>query len=496
MVRSPPLRPRWALLLGLATSAGPALEAQSAERIDSRPNLLLVLVDDVGWRDVGYQGADFFETPNIDRLASEGLAFSAGYAAAANCAPSRACLMSGLYTPRHGVYAVGSTGKGPEREMRLQPVDNEKSLAPETVTLAEALRDAGYATGIFGKWGLNGGEGTLSLDQGFDVAYDSFGRGELEQGARHSGPGPPEDPKGVYTLTDRACAFMATERAEPFFCFLSHRALHQPLQARPESLEHFDAKAGDRQPIEGVPRRHALMYAANLFDLDDSVGRLLRFLETEDLARRTVVVFTSDNGAMQRSPQEPLRGNKGCYYEGGIRVPFIVRWPGVVTAGGGSATPVSQVDLYPTFLDLAGAAPSEGAALDGRSLVPLLHGQRLPERALFWHFPGYLNHPVRRGRDTVFRTRPVSVIRRGQTKLLLFYEEWLLDGGRESLATNRALELYDLASDPGERHDLSLVEPELRDSLLDELLAWVESVDAALPVPARAGRQARRARRR
>jgi arylsulfatase A-like enzyme len=444
-----------------------------------RPNIVFVFADDLGWKDVGYQGSDFMETPVLDQLASEGMVFTAGYAAAGNCAPSRACLLSGSYTPRHHVYAVGSTDRGEKSLQRLVPIPNRNGLAKDNVTMAEALKAAGYATGHFGKWHLAGKDGALPTEQGFDVSFDSFGDGELKEGSEGNKKGPPSDPKGVFTLTNKACDFIEANRDRPFFCYLAHHAIHTPLQGQAETLAKFEAKSPGKQHSNP-------MYAACTYDLDESVGRLLQKLKDLELEDNTLFVFTSDNGGTQQSSQEPLRGNKGCYYEGGIREPFIVRWPGHTSPGSRCDVPVINVDLYPTFLAAAGAPLPAGKVLDGESLLPLLEqtGQ-LKRSAIFWHFPGYLNSPVIRGREldvrTGFRSRPVSVIHKGEWKLHLYHEEWALDGGREQLATNHAVELYHLASDIGERQDVANENTAKRDELLDDLLAWFRATDALLP---------------
>lgn len=440
-----------------------------------RPNIVLIFADDLGWKDVGYQGSDFMETPNIDRLAREGMVFTNGYAAAGNCAPSRACLLSGTYTPRHHVYAVGSTDRGQKNLQRLIPIPNKGGLAPENNTMADALKAAGYATGHFGKWHLDGKGGAKPSAQGFDATLDSFGEGAEKEGAEGNKKGPPEDPKGVYTLTRKATEFIEQHREGPFFVYLAHHAIHTPLQGRPESLARFEQKTPGEQHKNP-------MYAACTYDLDDSVGRLMASLKELGLEENTLVVFTSDNGGTQQSPQEPLRGNKGCYYEGGIREPFIVRWPGTVRPGSKCDVPIINIDLYPTFLAAAGAEVPEGKTLDGESLLPLLTGSgELSRQSIFWHFPGYLDGPVIRGRDPVFRTRPVSVIRQGDWKLHLYHEEWQLDGGREQLATNNAVELYNVAEDVGERKNIANENTERRDKLLGDLLGWFDHADALLP---------------
>jgi len=438
-----------------------------------RPNIVLIFADDLGWKDVGWQGSDFNETPHLDRLAREGMVFTNGYAAAGNCAPSRACLLSGNYTPRHHVYAVQTTDRGPKEAQRLVPIPNRSGLARDNVIVADALKAAGYATGIFGKWHLDGPEGAQPGEQGFDTVHQSF---HTWSDANIKDPA---NPKGAFSLTQGAIDFMRRNRDRPFFAYVSHYAIHTALEARPETLAKFKAKAPGRQ--HGNP-----LYAACLYDLDASIGLLRDALRELGIERNTLLIFTSDNGGTQQSSQEPLRGNKGSYYEGGIREPFLAYWPGVTRPGSRCDVPVSNVDLFPTFLAAAGAPVPAGKVLDGESILPLLRGgDRLQRNAIFWHFPGYLNSPVIRGRDldvrTGFRSRPVSVIRHGDWKLHLFHEEWQLDGGRAQLATNGAVELYRLSDDLGEHHNLALSQPAKRDELLDALLGWIKSTGALLP---------------
>lgn len=453
--------------------------AADAPKLPEKPNIVFIFADDLGWKDVGYQGSDFYETPNIDALAKEGMVFSAAYAGGANCCPSRACLLSGSYTPRHQVYAVGDTDRGSEAQRRLIPIPNHHGLAKEFFTMAEALKANGYVTGHFGKWHLAGKDGALPTEQGFDVSFDSFGNGPVKEGGAGNLTGPPSDPKGVFTLTNKACEFMAANKNHPFFCYLAHHAIHSPQQGRPATLAKFKAKKAGAEQNDP-------MYAACTYDLDDSIGVLLRKIKELGLEENTLLVFTSDNGGVSRSSQEPLRGNKGCYYEGGVREPLIIRWPGVTKAGSVCHVPVINQDFYPTFLDAAAArVPAEAKHLDGESLVPLLKGgMELKRSAIFWHFPGYLDVPVTRGRErdvrSGFRTRPVSVIHKGDWKLHLYHEEWVLDGGREKIATNHAVELYNLADDIGERKDISNDNIAKRDELLNELLSWIQSTNARM----------------
>ncbi|MFM8336836.1 MAG: sulfatase-like hydrolase/transferase, partial [Opitutaceae bacterium] len=243
------------------------------------PNLVLILADDLGWRDVGYQGNDYHETPHIDRLATQGMAFSAAYAGAGNCAPSRACLLSGNYSPRHHVYAVQTTDRGPKERQRLVPIPNRSGLAKDNVTMADALKAAGYATGIFGKWHLDGPEGAEPGDQGFDTVHQSF---HTWGDANITDPG---NPKGVFSLTRSACEFIDRNRERPFFVYLSHYSIHTPHEARPASLEKFRGK-------KPGARHDNPLYAACLYDLDASVGILLARLAELGLERDTLVVLT------------------------------------------------------------------------------------------------------------------------------------------------------------------------------------------------------------
>jgi arylsulfatase A-like enzyme len=464
----------------------------------TRPNIVLIFADDLGWKDVGYNGASFFETPNIDQLAREGMTFSQAYAPGANCQPSRACLISGNYTPRHSVYAVARTDAGPKELQRMIPIPNKSGLAVENVTIADALKAAGYVTGIFGKWHLGGKEGAAPGQQGFDVVVDTYAGaemgGELGERERPQKRKPHEDdPKGIYSLTQAAVAFMETNQNRPFFAFVSHHAIHTRLESRPETLKRFQAKKLLYDAMRSIDRTQREqdahpteltdpVYAACVYDFDDGVGLLLKALKDLGLEENTLVIFTSDNGGTQRSPQEPLRGNKGCYYEGGIREPFIARWPEKIKPGTTCEVPIINVDFYPTFLAVADSEAPAGKILDGENLVPLFFGkQKLKRESIYWHFPGYLQSPVIRGRDPVFRTRPVSVVRNGDWKLHLYHEEWQLDGGRAGLATNNAVELYNIRRDIGERENLALVTPRKRDQLLRDLFDWMDKVKAPMP---------------
>lgn len=446
-----------------ALCLGMMLHCMAASATD-RPNIILILADDLGWQEPGFAGSDFNETPHLDRLAKQGMVFTQAYAAAGNCAPSRACLLSGQYTPRHGVYAVGTTQRGPVERMRLLPIKNASGLGPDEFTLPKAMKSAGYTTGMFGKWHLDGSQGSKP-EQHFDVV----------KVAGHSwSKKVPDDPKAIFSITSAACAFIEENQDRPFFAYLPHYAIHSVLESRPEVLAKFKAKKPGM--LHNRPNN-----AACLAELDEGVGLLMKKLAELGLEENTLVVFTSDNGGTVES-QEPLRGKKGSYYEGGIREPMVVRWPAVVKPGTTCGVPVINVDFYATFAALAGAKLPADRPLDGANLTPLFEGQgKLDRQAIFWHFPGYLNGPVPRGRDPVFRTRPVSVVRQGDWKLHLYHEEWQLDGGRAKLDSNNAAELYNLVEDPSETNNLASSEVAKRDELLDVLLAWINRVPAPLP---------------
>lgn len=464
-----PLRLRFFVAtLFLLGGISPSVSAEAS----GKPNIILIFTDDQGWLDLG-RTSDFYETPNIDALARKGMVFTDAYASAANCAPSRASLISGQYGARHHIFTVGRTDRGPKELMRVMPVPNATGLSAAQVTMAEALKAAGYATGTFGKWHLDGPAGAQASAQGFDTEFNSYHLKPQDRSQESSA-----DPKGMFSLTAAAGKFIEENMTKPFLVYLAHHAAHGALESRPETRRRFMAKNPGRL------HRDAL-YAACLYDLDEAIGQLLRQLDELKLSDNTLVVFTSDNGGVQWSPQDPLRGFKGEFYEGGIRVPMVVRWPGRIAPGTTCEVPVSNVDFYPTFLAAAGMPVPQGKVLDGESLLPLFEGRdRLQRDAVFWHFPGYLDILLPGTRDPVFRTRPVSVVRKGDWKLHLYLEEWLLDGGREKIAVNRSVELYNLTDDLREQNDLAQINPTKRDELLGDLLRWFERTGAPLPTKA------------
>lgn len=433
--------------LALLFMASTAVEASPRRP----PNFVVILMDDMGWRDVGFMGNVFVETPNIDRLAKTGIVFSQSYASAPNCAPTRACLMSGQYTPRHGIYTVVDPRQPPGSPWhKLLASHSESELATDVVTLPESLRARGYATAFFGMWNLGRGRSgpVTPAGQGFDrVVFPEtvgFGKDEYFDGA------------GNYLgdrLTDEVLAFIEANRDRPFFVYLADHAVHAPYDPKPELLAKYQAKAS-----AGNDGRDDPAYAATVEAVDQSVGRIVAGLERAGLTDDTVVVFTSDNGGTQRYTP-PLKGSKGQLYEGGIRVPLVVSWPAIPQRGSTSDLPVQSIDLYPTLLDLAGATPPAGHVLDGISYAAVLRGEKPPKRRrMFWHFPCYVG-----------KAAPASAVREGDFKLVEFFD----DGGR--------VELYDLADDPGEQRNLVASMPDKARALLATLHAWQRETKAAIP---------------
>ena len=445
-------------LLALVSLVAAAPLATAAPAPAPAPGFIIILADDLGWGDLGCQGNPHVRTPHLDALAREGVRFTQAYAPSPVCSASRAALLTGQWPARLGITdAIGDAGDRWNRGRRLRTPPNPGALDLATVTLAETLRPAGFATASIGKWHL-GGKGSLAEDHGFEVNYygNNLGSPKTMFGPDH-GLGLAPTPPGEYLtdrLQDEAERWLAAQGERPFLLLLSHFAVHRPLGAKEETIR--------RQPARG-PAPWGLLpeYAAMIEDLDATVGRLRAFLAARGLDRRTTVVFTSDNGAVKWwGSNGGLRETKGTLYEGGIRVPLIVRQPGGASRGRVLDVPVHGIDLFPTLLDLAGAGP--GPAVDGRSLATLLRGGRGPaaDRPLFWHFP----------HDNMHGARPAGAVRAGDLKLLEFLE----DGRRE---------LYDLQADPGETTDLSTRRPADVRRLADLLAAHRREVGARMPEP-------------
>jgi arylsulfatase A-like enzyme len=464
------------LLVGLTSPAVTAVERADA---GPPPNVLFILIDDLGWLDLGCYGSTFYETPNIDRLASQGMKFTNAYAACSVCSPTRASVLTGQYPARLHLTDYLS-GRSP-KDTKLQTPDWRPYLTRETKTLAAALKPAGYVSALIGKWHLGGSrefgapaeaEDSLPERRGFDVNIAGSHYGQPPDyffpyeragpnGTTYRLPNLKGGKEGEYLtdrLTDEAEKFIEQNREKPFFLYLAHYAVHTSIgnrvQGKPKVVEKYKAKADPKAA------QHNPVYAAMVESMDESVGRLMRKLDELKLAERTLIIFTSDNGGYhQYTTQPPLRGAKSDAYEGGIRVPLIVCWPGVVKAGTVEDTPVTSVDYYPMCCAVAGIKPDAAEKIDGVSLLPLLKQTGKLERdAIFWHYPHYND-----------RTTPHSIVRRGDYKLIEY-----LEGGR--------LELYDLKADISEKNNLATSQRD-RAAEMQRLLAdWRKRAGAQMPV--------------
>jgi arylsulfatase A-like enzyme len=440
-----------------------------------RPNVVVIVADDLGWADLGAYGSTFHQTPRLDRLAREGLRFSNAYAACPVCSPTRAALMTGRYPARVGITDY----IGGQRAGRLKPAPYLDHLPLEETTVAEAFKDASYVTAFVGKWHL-GGTNYYPTRQGFDVNIAGSAQGHPPSYfSPYKIPTLPDGPPGEYLtdrLTDEAMKFISTNRSRPFLLWLSHYAVHTPLQAKPELLEKYRAAlaqlpaAGEAEfRPEGECRDRRLqrvpVYAAMLESLDQSVGRILDTLAQFGLDERTIVVFTSDNGGLSTSEGSPTsnapwRAGKGWLYEGGVRVPLLVKWPGVTKPGATNGTPAISMDLFPTLLEAVGLPARPQAHVDGVSLVPVLRGGQLPPRPLFWHYPHYGNQGG----------APSGSLRAGDWKLI----EWFEDG---------RVELFNLQTDFVEQNNLAGKDPEKVKALQAGLAQWRKDVGARMPTP-------------
>ncbi|AGA25345.1 sulfatase [Singulisphaera acidiphila] len=436
---------------------------------DRKPNIVFILADDLGFTDVACYGSRYYETPHIDKLAAQGLKFTDGYTCGPNCQPTRAALMSGQYGPRTGIYTVGSIDRFDWKSRPLRPVDNAQGLPLGKVTIAQTLQAAGYATGMFGKWHLGQQGDYHPRRRGFDEAIVSMGQ-------HFDFTTAPEVtyPAGTYLadfLTDKAVDFITRHKDEPFFLYLPHFGVHSPYQAKKDLVKKFAEKAA-------AGGHHDPTYAAMLASVDESVGRVVKTLDELGLSDDTLVIFSSDNGGVGGYEREgigkagavtdnaPLRGGKGMLYEGGIRAPYLFRWPGKIPAGTVCDRAINSVDLYPTLVELAEGKAPESDPLDGTSYLRLLTsgGQEPWEREdLYWHFPGYLGA----GKGS-WRTTPVGAIRSGDWKLVEFFE-------------TGKLELYNIRNDAGETSDLASAMPDRVKELHARMLAWRKRIHAPMP---------------
>lgn len=431
-------------------------------------NVVLILIDDLGWRDLGCYGSTYYQTPAIDRLANEGMRFTNGYAACNVCSPTRAAIMSGKYPARLLLTQWLPSGRWDALKHKKREGRYISNLPLEEFTIAEAMREAGYRTAFMGKWHLGTETYYYPEHQGFDlnIAGRDYGapgsyfypfKGSWKiptTGRTLHKESPLDGKKGDYLidrLAEEAQQFIRDSADQPFFLMLSHYAVHSPLQGKPEKVSRYEKIAKKKQ--QGKPP-----YAAMIESVDESVGRVMSTLRELKLDDRTLVIFTSDNGGFAKATDNsPLRANKGSNYEGGLRVPVIINWPGHTRPGSVSHEPVISTDFYPTILAVTGHELRPHQHVDGKNLVPVLTGDGgLDRDAIFWHYPHYNRHP---------HSFPSGVIRSGDWKLIEHFE-------------TGKLSLYNLADDIGETRDLAGQEVSKLAELHAKLQAWQRDVGA------------------
>jgi arylsulfatase A len=439
--------------------------ATAASAADRRPNVVLILIDDMGWTDLSCCGSKFYATPNIDRLAACGMRLTHAYSACTVCSPTRAAVMTGKYPARLHITDWIAGSERPFAKLKIP--DWRQFLPHEETTIAEVFKAGGYATCHIGKWHL-GGEGYGPTTQGFDVNIAGTHIGSPPsyffpyKNANNSLPGLEQGQPGEYLtdrLTDEAIAFITASKDKPFFLYLPFYAVHTPLMAKPEKIEKYKSKADPSNP------QHHPTYAAMIESLDEGIGRLMAKLDELKLRDDTIVVFTSDNGGLklnQVTSNDPARAGKGSVYEGGVRIPCIVSYPPKIRGGSTSDAAAMSIDLFPTLVELCGLTPkAEKPAWDGISIAPvLLEKGPLQRDTLYWHYPHY--HPG--------GASPYGAVRSGDWRLIEFYE----DG---------KVELYNLKEDVGESKDLAASQPQKRDELLNKLRKWRNDVGAQMPTP-------------
>jgi arylsulfatase A-like enzyme len=435
------------------------LFATSLHAAPQKPNFIFILIDDMGYGDIGANGNIFTDTPHLDQLAASGMRFTDAYAAAPNCSPTRASILTGKWPARLRLtqYLPGTAGR---KSLPLLQPPLPDGLDLKEITLAEALQPHGYATASIGKWHL-GGDDYLPQNQGFDLNYGgSEAGGHESMFSPHKTPGLPDGPKGEYLsdrLTDEALGFIDDHHDQPFFLYMPHYAVHSPIQSKANLIDKYAAKHGANES------KNRAKYAAMVESVDDSVGRIIQKLKQLNLTRNTIIFFFSDNGGEESvgASNGPLSHGKGWLYEGGVREPLIVTWSGTIAAGSVEHTPVQSIDFYPTLLELAGANEPANHQSDGLSIAPLLlETGPLNRDTLYWHYPHY-SHAG---------SPPTSSIRQGDWKLIEFFE----DGH---------LELYNLNVDIGEQSNLAIQQADKAAELHDQLQAWQDSIKAAYPKP-------------
>lgn len=431
-----------------------------------KPNVILIVADDLGWSDLSYMGSTYYETPNIDKLSKSGMTFYNGYASSANCAPSRASMLTGKYHPFHGIYSVKNSDRGNKKTRKIIPIKTKTKLELEYFILPEMLKSKGYSTGHFGKWHM-GPKGYFPEQMGFDINIG---------GNEHGGPGSyfspykypnmSNGPKDEY-LTDRigdeVVKFIEKNKENNFFAYVPFFSVHTPIQSKSE----YEKKYRNKESNEYHNRED---YAGMIQSLDENIGKILEKIDKLNLSKNTLIIFTSDNGGIKAiSNQYPLRAGKGSYYEGGIKVPMIFSWPEKIQAGSTSNERVSNIDFYPTIKKIIGY--NKTIDLDGEDLTPIFNSKALKKRELYFHFPIYLepyNVHLDSGSDPLFRTRPGSVIIKDNWKLHHYYED-------------NNFELYNLENDISESKNLININKEKKAELLKDLNNWRSKNNAPIP---------------
>jgi arylsulfatase A-like enzyme len=448
----------------------------------NKPNVLFILADDLGWRDLSNEGSTYYESPHIDRIAREGMKFTRGYATCQVCSPSRASILTGKYPTNHGITTwigdrAGEAWRGTRRNDSHLPPEYERNLRASEITLAEVMKKAGYKTFFAGKWHL-GSKGSWPTDHGFEINKGGWDVGSPRGGffSPWQNPNLESGPAGeslTLRLGRETSDFIEANKDKPFLAYLSFYTVHGPIQTTPELWKKYQGKA----TATGLAKERFLfdrrlsvrqvqdcpIYAGMIESMDNAVGMVLKKLDKLGLADNTIVCFTSDNGGVSSgdaysTSNTPLRGGKGRQWEGGIREPFYLKAPGVTKPGSTSAVPVNGIDWYPTLLELAGLKVPKKQQVDGVSLLPLLKGKSIPGRALYWHYPHYGNQGG----------EPSSIITEDNWKLIYYHED-----GRD--------ELYHLGKDEVEQKDLAAAEPKRSKAMRAKLDAWLKATKAKMP---------------
>jgi len=426
-------------------------------------NIVFIMLDDWGWQDAAFMGSDYYQTPNIDKLAKTSYRFNQAYSASPNCAPTRAAFMSGQYSQRTGIFTVKSAARGKSQQRRLIPPTNNTVLADDVITLAESLKNTGYETAFMGKWHLGAGKEGGPLVQGFDINIAGNHTGTPKSYfSPYKNATIKDGPNGEYLpdrLSQEAANYIKADHDKPFFLFLSHYAVHTPMKAPQTTIDNHKNRQGNKYQNNPI-------YAAMIEHSDNSVANVLKALKEKGISDNTWVILTSDNGGHHGITQAPdLRGAKGMFYEGGLRVPLLIKAPKQKKQVA-IEEPVSTLDFYPTLLAIAQGKTPTKQTLDGDNILPLLENKTFKREAMYFHFPAYLEGG--KHNKNLWRNTPSSMVRMGHYKLIEYFEYG-------------QLELYNLTNDLKEIKNLALIEPEVTAKLYRKLQAWRKKTHAPVP---------------